>query len=458
MDYHNILPDFIDGLLSPEEEKAMYYQLSQDEELYIEYKKYKAIFGSIEKSKNDYYPAPELTAKIFTSLNIEDSGAAQINNNIFKFYSAKFKYVAAAAAIFLLFVISDINDNTFKQENIHQTATSQISEKYADTRQTSTFAKPDIKTTAEKVNSSVSYSKITEDVAYDNSPSNYPLIPNEDNTAGKTQIIENNVDITTDIAQPQPQEYSNAQSYSYDEYNDSENYSQSEYNGTEEQYANYDNDNYYYDNQYYNTLNTENNYSKSFSAAGSQFSYDNYTFTNFSLPADKFTLELKNTVYFNKVNSKINTNFSNIGVAIYYSIFDDLSLGLDIRDESYQKLSTQLYEPMIDRVKFTDVNYADAKEFVPYSGTEIPTTTVGVAIKYDWKNRISTKITPTAQLMIGKNSEGIVGRLSLGVYLKTIYNLTANLGLEYSTLAYEIQGISNNSSKVGINCGLAYNF
>ncbi len=493
MDYNELLPDFIDGLLSPEEERAMHYQLSVDKALFAEYKNLKAIFGSIDESKEDYAPSVELTQKVFASLGMEvneqpitqDKKIIPINFRIFR-------YVATAAAVLLLFAINQFNDgdlylqNKFahqrneaqQQENSKELTSAkanneedhatkilktngksdQTNNDFANTHyranMSSSLAYAQDETNTKNVDNNVdnsfegNYSKINEISRV----SDIPVYSS--NSKDAENVDRNNINSGEFALNNRVNAYPSSNTGGIDTYAKNKNSNSNDYNDDSDN--NYDN---YYGEEYANSYSqVPVNYYSELPDLNSSFPYGNFNMVNFSLPSNRFTLEIKNTVYFNQANNEIHTNLANIGVTLYYRFIENLSMGIDIRDEAFRKPSTQAYLPLLERTESKSYFDSNTESYVPqYKSEDVPTTTIGLSLKYDWAN-VSKNFKPTAQILFGRNQEGFVGRVSAGCYVRTFSNLTLNLGVEYSTLAYKLAGEINQSSKIGINCGLAYNF
>ncbi len=457
MNYKELLPDFIDGMLSPEEERAIHYQLSQDEELYREYKNLQQIFSSINESKNSYIPSSELTQKVFSALEIKYFPTEK--NKLFEFINkGAFKYAAAIVTLLLMLTLQFNNIEQIPNYGNQNSASNNNNTNYSSLNSNDNL----------NIQSSTSDNNLNDNVASiknkskrnikksNNQNDNYLLSESLIKSSNEinSQNIDDNIDFNSYYQDKEIQNQFNAS-------NDITSSATSDIDINEE-IAYFDSEDYTYEDanqtNYFNNsdYSTPINMSQGFNYLNSDFAYNNYKVTYFSLPSSKFSIEFKNTIYFNTVKSKLNTELVNIGLALYYNVIENLSIGIDVRNESFQKLSYKSYAPTLERSNSYSFTNTNKNDDLPFSSTEVFATTLGLAVKYNWTN-FSKNFIPTTQLNIGTNSEGLVGRLQLGMHLFASNGISANVGVEYSSLAYKFANTSNNTNKLGINLGLAYN-
>ncbi len=137
--------------------------------------------------------------------------------------------------------------------------------------------------------------------------------------------------------------------------------------------------------------------------------------------------------------SKI-ANFNNLGISAIINIDKSLSLGFELRQETFFQ-------------KFNGVDMLG--QFNLYE-QQPNFTTYGMMIRYGYN--VSDYFKPIAQISIGGANVGFIGRFMGGLQYKFTDELKFIIGLEYSNLFYNYQSQTFNSDKVGINYGISYSF
>lgn len=483
-DYKDLLPDFLDGNLSEDEEKAVFYQLSQDDELLAEYKKLKRIFSAIDKSKANFEPNPELTANIFAKLGIRE--APEKKKRAFPFFLHKpaLKYIAAAAASVLLFLSVNKFDNSeiFNSANKYQ-AKKHNSDKQLDNKefslkaenantansdiittnnkQETEYAKATISQKTTKQSRQVGYSKTGESVSITSvaMPFSYSQDLYEDDDAQSNDNLNNSTEYNEyandeyQDAKIRPMQYDYVSSDDENQCPPEQDIAMSDYSdeyGNNEYSGNYD-----YPQDVFRRMPL--NLSIDYTSNNSLSQYSNYNMQSYSAPKEKFYLEIKNHIYFSKVKEEVSTNYTNLGISLYYNLIDKISFGLDVRDESFNKYCKQRFMPSIKSYGEGNDHSDESLKTALFSLENVPTTTVSLSAKYDLLTKYR-EFTPSALVSFGLNSAGTVGRASLSCSFNTLLNITASIGAEYSVLSYEYLGLNTTSSKVGVSVGVSYNF
>ena len=139
------------------------------------------------------------------------------------------------------------------------------------------------------------------------------------------------------------------------------------------------------------------------------------------------------------INPKNYSPMNNMALGISYNFNNNLSAGLDIREETF-----------FLRYKST----SDIQDFIYEQQPNF--TTISASIKYKlngWNG-----LQPYATAYAGFNSVGFVGRAMLGAEYNILGNLSIMLGVDFSNLTYTHQNNYFNSSKFGLNYGLIYSF
>ena len=139
------------------------------------------------------------------------------------------------------------------------------------------------------------------------------------------------------------------------------------------------------------------------------------------------------------IDPKHYSPLNNMALALSYNINNNLSAGLDVRQETFflRYNSIQNGEQFI---------YEQQPNFTTFSAT--------VKYKLDgWGG-----FRPFASASAGANSIGFVGRAMLGAEYNVFGNFSIMLGVDFSNLTYTHQNNYFNSSKFGLNYGLIYSF
>lgn len=476
-DYKDLIPDFLDGNLSEDEEKAIFYQLSKDDELLAEYKQLKAIFTAIDNSKDSFAPSKEQTDKVFAALGI---GSEVSKKRAFPFFLHKpiAKYLATAAASVLLFLSISKFDNSeiFNSANNSDTANKYAKQELSDSRLSSndnTLSSNDNSTSditldnAKSSNQSKAKYKRKRAKSYEEEGIPQGAIFTSTGLAHSysysDDIAEDTEAINTDEVSVVNSEITSEEAfysgnatpihYDYDDTMAEEDSCPPDANiAMAEQSDNHSNYDYSQD-----VFRSAPLYlSQDFTSNNSRNPYQSYKMRSFSVPKDKFYLEIKNHIYFSKVKEKVNTNYTNLGISLYYNLVDNLSLGLDVRDESFSKYSNRNSIPNINSYG-SEKSPSNINQPALFSIENVATTTVSMNAKYDLLTKYK-EFTPSASVSLGVNSAGSVGRASLNCSFNTMLNFTASVGAEYSVLSYHYMGLNTTSSKLGVSFGISYNF
>lgn len=477
-DYKDLLPDFLDGNLSEDEEKAIFYQLSQDDELLAEYKQLKAIFVAIDNSKNSFAPSQEQTDKVFAALGI---GSEENKKRAFPFFLHKpiVKYLATAAASVLLFLSISKFDNSeiFNFDISNKLAKQYTKHKLSDNTSTSynnTLSPQDNSISDNTPNNANSSSeskaryKRKRAKSYDDEGIPQGAMFTSTGLAHSYSFADDspaiNEAISTDEVYIDNTERAANEAY----YSENATPIHYDYDSTEEEQVSCPPDaniameapaeehsSYDYSQDVFRSAPLY--LSQDFTSNNSRNPYYNYKMRSFSVPKDKFYLEIKNHIYFSKVKEEVNTNYTNLGISLYYNLVDNLSLGVDVRDESFNKYSNRNLVPNIKSYGSESKPQGMVSGSTFFSIENVATTTVSMNAKYDLLTKFR-EFTPSASVSLGVNSAGTVGRASLNCSFNTMLNFTASVGAEYSVLSYHYMGLNTTSSKLGVSFGISYNF
>lgn len=424
MNYKDKLPDLIDGLLPLDEEKAIFAQLAEDEELLFEYKALSSIFTTINTNISQYTPSNQVTDAVFAKIGIpsptiEHQLTLIDNRSKLNKYSKASLALAASFALFLS--ISTLNKYSIIPLQI-------------STKLNHIISKDNLEDIAKDNNNKLLNSSSTSKSFKSNLP--IKIIQTENNNVIDeldSQVLNN--ELTSELTLNQIS-LDNSVQLADDNYNLNDNDYESlsflkQNNNPQSSIIAND-----------EPSNSNNYFSEIPSAPNSVEFIENYARLN----EESFTIEIKNSIYFNtKKSDKPSAKLNNIGLTILYQISDNFSAGVDFRDESF-KLQTN-----------EEVETLSSNSSTINSQSNIALTSIGLAVRYNLKEKGDT-FYPSGQVILAKNREGVVGRVNFGISFKPIPGLTTTAGIEYSNLTYSSSSISYNSPKLGLNYGLAYNF
>ena len=129
--------------------------------------------------------------------------------------------------------------------------------------------------------------------------------------------------------------------------------------------------------------------------------------------------------------------FNNFSFAIFYPVYDRFHLGLDIRRENF-------YQKFAGSENNREFDYEQQPNFTTY----------------DLNFRYFTKkyyiFNPFAELSVGGNSIGFVGRLQAGFYYSPVSGINFVFGAQYNSMYYSHQGRNYNSGKISLNSGVNF--
>lgn len=156
------------------------------------------------------------------------------------------------------------------------------------------------------------------------------------------------------------------------------------------------------------------------------------------------SVEVRGSQYWNMPEASMNPSkyamFNNTGITILYDISENISLGLDMRQENF----FQTFD-------------GDDKYGLPVMYEQQPNfTSFGAVLRYD--SRSTKSLRPIYQVIAGGNQVGILGRASAGFAYSPYSDISFVLGLEYSYLLYSYQNKMFNSQKLGFNYGVLFSF
>ncbi len=167
----------------------------------------------------------------------------------------------------------------------------------------------------------------------------------------------------------------------------------------------------------FNTLAVDNNYGLSVEFRNSRYS------------------SIKTATISPKEYSPVN----NMAIAVSYSLNNNFSIGLDIRQETF----FLQYRGTKDSKQFI---YEQQPNFTTFTST----------LKYSLNEINNWR--PFAQVSLGINNLGFVSRAMLGTEYSVLDNFSLILGVDFNNLTYSYQKNYFNSSKIGLNYGLIYSF
>ncbi len=134
------------------------------------------------------------------------------------------------------------------------------------------------------------------------------------------------------------------------------------------------------------------------------------------------------------------SQFNNNAIAVMYNFNNGFSFGTELRQETFQ-------------LEFN----GDDQNGINYNYTQEPNFT-SLSVFGRQRFDMSQTLDPFAQLTLGGNKIGIVGRAMGGVVYSPYDYLNLTFGLEYNYMSYQYQGVRFGSGKVGVNYGVNIQF
>ncbi|MBX3044615.1 MAG: hypothetical protein KIT33_01465 [Candidatus Kapabacteria bacterium] len=156
------------------------------------------------------------------------------------------------------------------------------------------------------------------------------------------------------------------------------------------------------------------------------------------------SIEIRNSQYWNIPAATITpskfADFHNMTIDIKYNFESGISLGADLRRETFfQKFDF-----------FDELNQYTIIEQQP----NFTTLSVNLAYHYD----TDSPVIPFAQVSVGGNEVGAVSCLMVGAGYRISDNFMLNISSELSNMTYSYKGTIFNSPKFGFNYGISYRF
>ncbi len=161
---------------------------------------------------------------------------------------------------------------------------------------------------------------------------------------------------------------------------------------------------------------------------------------------DGFSVEVRNALSWNlpkeTINPKEFSKFNNMAVGIFYGLGRYISLGVEVRQETFYQEFAGYDKRGIYSDFSTQPNY----------------TTIGGAIRASVPEWTYSGFMPIAQASVGGNQVGAVGRVMLGGAYSFSNNWSFVFGPEFSYLYYKFQSNNFGAQRIGLNFGLNYKY
>ncbi len=412
MEYETLIHEFVDGTLPPEREDEFFMMLSSNSDLRMEFKHMLAIREAVKSDKKAFTPAAESTIKIFGALGfnppppaaaIVDSktgGSSAAGKASFMSRYGQGLISGISATVLTLVTVFWLLDFTGSG------GITKIAEKPVQEHSTTIFTQ---EKEPVKANAPVVSSVETDENKTDTKTSRNDLKPRViiiRDTVFEKMKIPDMADINTDI------------------------------NGTD-------------NSKEYNTLKTTEIKTEP---------YSNMLSTDYSLPPARiFSEDEKQVQQHEPIGLKLEINgrqdffgptrttpasmaaFNTSSVAISYELFDDIDVGLDIRQENFYQVFTRTEDDgTVVRI------------------SQMPNlTTYGVFCRVRPLGYIYS-VAPLLQGNVGIDQAGYTGRTMAGIEISPYSGISILLGWEWSRLFYN--GNKETSDKRGFVYGLQYKF
>ena len=426
-DYKEKLPDFIDGLLSREEEKAMYAELAVNDELLTEYKVMKSIIDNAASSGEMFAPSAALTNSVFAAVGIEGAAPTPFFRKIIQPKYALHYLAPLAASFALIFAVLWNN----KGEKVSEPSGNKTQIASAKT----VPAAPAISEEAKLA----TYNK----ELLPSSAKNFTQMKEENPPQENADLAQNSEEPDLDMV--------SSSDFAAEEYVDED----------FDEFAEYESDyllaSHNFENDFHSVHSPQLTMANAnFGLLPGHFDPDEVTYQKF-FNNDNFVVELKNAVYFDADSkSAPSAKFDNLCVDVMYKVSKHFFVGVDLRDESFA-VETVPLEGIETFSTRNDLNSAD--EFNSAENTvDLNVTSVGIIARYIIPLNYKS-LQPVADLVAARCSKGFVCRGGVALCYAPSNGISFTLGIEYSNLIYKnVYDFASTAPKYGINYGIAYNF
>jgi hypothetical protein len=401
MNYNELLLDFVDGNLPFEQEESLFLQLSSSDELRMKLKQILAIDTSIKNNSNYFIPPAEATIGVFSQLGFHAPNTAVGNsivsalNTAKNFGLAKYSYSLVSGLLsaiitslfFLLFIIPGHNYNLPNaNNNLQSTVGSQL-----NTPETKYI--PNITSRETKRNFASKRNVESDKTKFSNKPIN-KMVEEFKTEEALIELSLKNIITNTDIPESMANNFIRLNN------------------------------------------NTESDYPADFNIQKQPIFFQEFSDKNVSL-------ELSNSQNWSLPKETIMPSefakFNNTNLGLYYHFNDDLSIGLNIRQENF----FMKFEGTEQSGK--EAIYEEQPNFTTYS----------IGLRY--KIAEISDINIYGQFESGLNKAGLVNRLYFGGKYSPYRDIGFILGLEFDLLSYLHQNKLFNSKKIGFVYGVTFN-
>lgn len=400
MDYQILIHDFVDGTLDKSQEENLFLALSSSEELRNELRQTIALEKAFSKKLSAFAPSAKSTVAIFSGLSmaipgsVANAGVAASTKTIAfitKYMQAILGSLATAlVATSVFFAVSSYNSNDKESATVPANSVVNKSADYVN----NSFDLP-----------RMSSIDVTETIVKADSKS----VPVK---SSSNLNIADRVKDETVFTQAESSELTEFINFSEIQNNQSNIFTRNDFTT----------------NSYYSKINSEN--------------YP--LFINSELKGLGLSLEFHGNQYVllqkNEVPQSSNPLFSNAGITLLYNFNENLSVGLDLRQEFiYQKFEGTDEEG----------NQYLYKQYPNYLN-------LSAVLRYGFN--INEWLDFYSQLMVGGTVTGAMVRSGVGFKISPYPDLNFLLGFDGMIFGYQHQNKFYESSKLGLNFGIGFNF
>lgn len=402
--------EFKNGTLSGDKSSEMFQLLAEDSEMRNSFQSYLFIANTMEKSIPSFAPSASQKANIFAKAGFDvPTPEPTINNSNPVKADPKFnrrelvKFAQGIAAGFILFASLALYFYPQTQNNTHSFANHNSKQSQIQSDNSSS-----IDNSTNMVNSKADDSKLSSMQSKQNSGLSFISISNLFDNCDNKEILDDKSVEDNGLNTSLENKISRLE------------YSDSRLNSTQFGSFSLTNNNLAFE-QHYSPI----AYSK-------------------DVETSLYRIEFKNAINLNSQNTtalpKQLSPMNNLNLTVFYRLYDDLELGLDIKQETF--IAT-----------YTGIE-ADGKE---YQYTQQPNfTNFGILARYSPINIENFK--PFAQIGLGANKAGIIFKTGLGFQFPITHSLFFVTGLDYQLFNFKHNSQWFNSSKIGVHYGFTYQF
>ncbi|OGU57704.1 MAG: hypothetical protein A2X64_06410 [Ignavibacteria bacterium GWF2_33_9] len=413
MEFSELLNNYFEGGISPNEEEQLFSEMAQNSQLRNELKDFVELERAAKSEIAAFVPPVESTMGVFNKLGISPfTTAAVATLSQIGFWGKYGKMISMN--LFTVLVTGLISYFIFSTPN-SDNLTENIITKYNETQVQFQSNQPNNKIP-------IVSNENSENESNNYSTANLRNVSNKSNFKNSKELIENE---------------NKNESFQKDQFENSENYSNSLiFTENLDKKINLSIPEVTLQSQFeFNTNNFLSFNSSNFTPFNIDFSFLDLHNISFQMSGNKYW-----SLDYETVERSTNPFMEDANFVVYYNVNSKFSIGIDIRQEFFFQ------------------SYRGMDEYSNQYLYEQNTNYLSYGLVGKWKIYETKHITPFVQIYLGANKVGQIGRILTGFEISPNSAYSFVLGLESSGLAYHHQKNSYYSKKLGAYYGILFNF